>query len=97
MESNVQLLYERVDLGPDHPQTTVWSGIHGNGGRGVGGLHQVTVDRGLGPGSGWVTLGDILFLSEPQLPHFKLGRLDQHSDSQSWSHTRISGIPGTFY
>jgi len=37
MESNVQLLYERVDLGPDHPQTTAWSGIHGNGGRGLGG------------------------------------------------------------
>ena len=48
----------------------------------VGGAHQVAVDRGLGPGSGWVTLGDILFLSEPKLPHFKPGRLDQHSDSQ---------------
>ena len=34
----MQLLYERVDLGPDHPQTTAWSGIHGNGGGGVGGL-----------------------------------------------------------
>ena len=84
MESNVQLLCERVDLGPDHPETTAWSGIHGNRAGELGGLHQVAVDRGLGPGSGWVTLGDILFLSEPQLPHFKPGRLDQHIDSQPW-------------